>query len=118
MSVAEIKEQAIQQVQRASRGSSAISLIRSAKVQIILAQSCERAGDLKGAFSAFTKAEYLTQACTDTADFTAESVTKRSVLWREFTEFQHVSCSPLSPCIFIIMFFRVRAATLSSAHMP
>ncbi|KAH9059441.1 hypothetical protein EDB83DRAFT_2552313 [Lactarius deliciosus] len=75
MSVSEIKERAIQQAQRASRGSSAISLIRSAKGQISLAQSCESAGDLKGALSAFTRA--------------AESVPgKRGVLWKEFTEFQ------------------------------
>ena len=39
MSVAEIKERAIQQAQRASRGSSAISLTRAAKGQISLAQS-------------------------------------------------------------------------------
>jgi ubiquitin carboxyl-terminal hydrolase 8 len=89
MSVAEIKERAIQQAQRASRGSSAISLIRSAKGQISLAQSCESAGDLKGALSAFTKAASLTQVFMDTADFKAESVQgKRGVLWKEFTEFQ------------------------------
>ncbi|KAI9430182.1 hypothetical protein H4582DRAFT_2113921 [Lactarius indigo] len=74
MSVSEIKERAIQQAQRASRGSSAISLIRSAKGQISLAQSCESAGDLKGALSAFTKAASLTQVFMDTADFKAESV--------------------------------------------
>jgi hypothetical protein len=122
MSVAEIKERAIQQAQRASRGSSAISLIRSAKGQISLAQSCESAGDLKGALSAFTKAASLTQVFMDTADFKAESVQgKRGVLWKEFTEFQQVSCSPPPPspaCIFIIALFSMRAATLRSAHMP
>ena len=98
MSVAEIKERAIQQAQRASRGSSAISLIRSAKGQISLAQSCESAGDFKGALSAFTKAASLTQVFMDTADFKAESgLGKRGVLWKEFTEFQQVSRSPLSP---------------------
>jgi len=121
MSVAEIKERAIQQVQRASRGASAISLIRTAKGQISLAQSCESAGDLKGAFSAFTKAESLFQAFMDTADFNAEIVPgNRGVLWKEFNEFQLVSCSQPSPspaCIFIIAPFSVGAATLSSAHM-
>ena len=105
MTVAEIKERAIQQAQRASRGSSAISLIRSAKGQISLAQSCESAGDLKGALSAFTKAASLTQVFMDTADFKAESVPgKRGVLWKEFTEFQQVGCSPPPPsstCILI-----------------
>ncbi|KAI9440817.1 cysteine proteinase [Lactarius indigo] len=96
MSVSEIKERAIQQAQRASRGSSAISLIRSAKGQISLAQSCESAGDLKGALSAFTKAASLTQVFMDTADFKAESVPgKRGVLWKEFTEFQQREGSDL-----------------------
>ncbi|KAH8995056.1 cysteine proteinase [Lactarius hatsudake] len=109
MSVSEIKERAIQQAQRASRGSSAISLIRSAKGQISLAQSCESAGDLKGALSAFTKAASLTQVFMDTADFKAESVPgKRGVLWKEFTEFQQIvsggkvcrhSVGPLSPTL-------------------
>ena len=53
MSVAEIKERAIQEVQRASRGASTISLTRSAKGQICLAQSCESTGDFKGALRAF-----------------------------------------------------------------
>ena len=98
MSVAEIKEQAIQQAQHASRGSSAISLTRAAKGQIFLAQSCESAGDFKGAFRAFTRAVSLTQVIMDTADFKAENVLgKRGMLWKEFTEFQQVSRSPLSP---------------------
>ncbi|KAN0132816.1 hypothetical protein V8E53_009487 [Lactarius tabidus] len=96
MSVAEIKERAIQQAQRASRGSSSISLIRSAKGQISLAQSCESAGDFKGALSAFTKAASLTQVFMDTADFKAESVPgKRGVLWKEFSEFQQREGSDL-----------------------
>ena len=120
MSVAEIKERAIQQARRASRGASAISLIRSAKGQISLARACENAGDLKGAFSALTKAETLTQAFMDTADFKAESVPgKRGVLWKEYTEFQQVSCSPLlsSTCVFLIAPFSVRAVTSCSAQM-
>jgi ubiquitin carboxyl-terminal hydrolase 8 len=121
MSVAEIKERAIQQAQRASRGSSSISLIRSAKGQISLAQSCESAGDFKGALSAFTKAASLTQVFMDTADFKAESVPgKRGVLWKEFSEFQQVSCSPLSPLLLCSHhpLFSERVATLCSVHMP
>ncbi|KAI0296552.1 hypothetical protein B0F90DRAFT_1811293 [Multifurca ochricompacta] len=97
MSVAEIKERAIQQAQRASRGASAISLIRSAKGQISLAQSCEIARDLKGALSAFTKAASLTQVFMDTAEFKAESIPgKRGVLWKEFTDFQQHEGSDLT----------------------
>jgi ubiquitin carboxyl-terminal hydrolase 8 len=91
MSVTEIKEQAKQQVQRGSRGASALSLIRSAKGQISLAQSREGAGDLKGALSAFTKAASLTQVFMDSAEFKAENVSgKRGSLWKEFSDFQQV----------------------------
>jgi len=94
--VAEIKERAIQQAQRASRGSSAISLIRSAKSHITLAKSCESAGDLKFAFSAFTRAASLIQAFVDTEDFKAERFPgKRGVLWKEYTEFQQREGSDL-----------------------
>jgi ubiquitin carboxyl-terminal hydrolase 8 len=100
MSVAEIKEQAKQQAQRGSRGVSALSLIRSAKGQISLAQSREGAGDLKGALSHFTKAASLTQVFMDSAEFKAENLPgKRGVLWREFSDFHQVwhPLDPLSP---------------------
>ena len=120
MSVAEIKEQAIQEVQRASRGASVNSFIGSASGYIALARLCELSGDLKGAFSALTKAAAYTQVFMDTADLEAEIVPgKRGMLWKEFIEFQQVSCSPLShssACIFIIALFSVKAATLRSAH--
>jgi ubiquitin carboxyl-terminal hydrolase 8 len=110
ISVAEIKERAIQQAQRASRGSSAISLIRSAKSHITLAKSCESAGDLKFAFSAFTRAASLIQAFVDTEDFKAERFPgKRGVLWKEYTEFQQVSSSPLSPSLAYVFFLSSRS---------
>jgi ubiquitin carboxyl-terminal hydrolase 8 len=118
ISVAEIKERAIQQAQRASRGASAVSLIRSAKGQISLAQSCESAGDLKGALSAFTKAASLTQVFMDSAEFKAETLPgKRAVLWKELTDFQQVSDTPLTPSYIPTIPFSARAVTLCSAHM-
>ncbi|KAI0042737.1 cysteine proteinase [Auriscalpium vulgare] len=97
MSVAEIKEKAIAHSQRVSKGVSAMSLIRSAKVQIHLAQSFEQAGDLKSALSAFTKAASLTQVFMDTADFKAENLPgKRGVLWKEFVDFQQHEGSDLT----------------------
>lgn len=119
MSVAEIKERAIQQAQRASRGASALSLIRSAKGQMSLAQSCERTEDLKGALSAFTKAASLTQVFMDTAEFKAENVPgKRGVLWKELTDFQQVSGNLLTPSGILIMPFSTRVAILCSVRMP
>jgi len=92
MSVADIKEQAKQQAQRASRSVSALSLIHSAKGQVSLAQSREGAGDLKGALSAFTKAASLTRVFMDSAEFKAENAQgKRGLLWKEFADFQQVS---------------------------
>jgi ubiquitin carboxyl-terminal hydrolase 8 len=114
MSVVEIKERAIQQAQRASRGHSAISLIRSAKGQISLAQSCENTGDLKGALSAFTKAASLTQVFMDSEEFKAENVPgNRGVLWKELTDFQQVrgtlSSNP---------FFCLRSSSLARGWRP
>jgi ubiquitin carboxyl-terminal hydrolase 8 len=120
LSVAAIKEQAIQQVQRATRDAAALSLIRSAKGQVSLAQSCEGAGDLKGALSAFTKAASLTRFFMDSAEFKAENAPgKRGVLWKAFTDFQQVGATPYSrhPFIFLILFSE-RAAILRSARTP
>ncbi|THH17441.1 hypothetical protein EW146_g3362 [Bondarzewia mesenterica] len=89
MSVAELRERAIQQAQKASKGASAMSLIQAARGQIVLAQSCENAGDLKGALIAFTKAASLAKTVMDTSEFTAENTPgKRGVIWREFSDFQ------------------------------
>jgi ubiquitin carboxyl-terminal hydrolase 8 len=118
MSVAEMKKQAKQQVQRGSRGVSPLSLIRSAKGQITLARSREGAGDLKGALSAFTKAICLIQVFMDSPDFKAENVPgKRGVLWKEFSDLQQVWHPLLSPSIFL-MLFSGRVVTLHSAHTP
>jgi ubiquitin carboxyl-terminal hydrolase 8 len=120
LSVAEIKEQAKQQVQRGIRGATTLSLIRSAKGQISLAQSREDAGDLKGALSAFTKAASLTRVFMDSAEFKAENAPgRRGVLWKEFTEFQQVSGTPYSrPPSTFLMPFSERATTLRSVRMP
>lgn len=121
MSVAEIKEQAKQQVQRGIRGVTALSLIHSAKGQVSLAQSREGAGDLKGALSAFTKAASLTRVFMDSAEFKAENApSKRGVLWREFTDFQQVSGTsrPRRRSSIFLMPFSERAATLRSARTP
>ncbi|KAI0058855.1 cysteine proteinase [Artomyces pyxidatus] len=89
MSIPEIKEKAILHAQRASKGASPITLIRSAKSQIALAQTCEAANDPHGALSALTKAAALTRMFMDTADFKAENPPgKQGVLWKEFVEFQ------------------------------
>ena len=91
ISVAEIREKAIQQAQKVSKGASAVSLIKSARGQVSLAHACEDAGDLKGALSAFTKAASLAKTVMDSAEFKAENVPgKKGIIWKEFTDFQQV----------------------------
>lgn len=97
ISVAEIREKAIQQAQKVSKGASAVSLIKSARGQVSLAHACEDAGDLKGALSAFTKAASLAKTVMDSAEFKAENVPgKKGIVWREFTDFQQHAGSDLT----------------------
>lgn len=90
-SVAEIKEAAREQAQKA-RGASAISLLKTARGQIAMAHAREGEGDLPGALSAFTKAALLAQMCMDSSEFKLEAQPggKKGVLVKDFLEFQQV----------------------------
>lgn len=91
LSVAEIKEQARGHAQKVTRGASALSLIKGARSQIMLAQNCENSGDLKGAYSAYIKAVSLIQSFMDNAEFKAESQPgKRGPLSREWHDYMQV----------------------------
>ncbi|KAI0924296.1 hypothetical protein AcW2_005215 [Taiwanofungus camphoratus] len=86
--VAEIKEVAKEQAQKV-RGASAISLLKTARGQIMLAQAREGEGDLKGALSALTKAASLAQMFMDSSEFKQESQPgKKGVLVKDFLDFQ------------------------------
>jgi hypothetical protein len=88
MSVQEIKERAKGHAQRATRGASALHLIRAARSQLALAHSHERDGDLKAAYSAYIKSVSLIQTCMDAAEFKVESQPgKHGVLWKEYQEY-------------------------------
>ena len=69
--IAEIKEFAKEQAQKA-RGASAASLLKLARSQIILAQAKEGEGDLRGALSALTKGTSLAQMVMDSVEFRQE----------------------------------------------
>ncbi|KAI0318771.1 hypothetical protein OF83DRAFT_1261275 [Amylostereum chailletii] len=86
MTVAEIKERAIQQVHKHSRGFSALTLIRAAKDQIASAERFGEEGDLKSSLGAYTKAASLMSMCLDSAEFKAERVA--GVLHNEVQDFQ------------------------------
>lgn len=96
LSVTELKEQAKGHAQKATRGASALSLIKLARSQIGLAQANEHRSDLRAAYSAYIKALSLVQTFIDTPEFKAESQPgKKGAVWREFQEYMAVSVSLL-----------------------
>lgn len=91
LTVAEIKEKAKEDVRRAAKGVSAITLIKSARTQSQLARIYENQGDLKTALGAFLKAGMLTHLFMQSAEVTAESKPGRhGVLYKEFVDFEKV----------------------------
>jgi hypothetical protein len=91
LSVAEIKERAKGHAQRVTRGASAISLIKGARSQILIAQTHEADGELKDAYSAYIKAVSLLQTFIDSVEFKGEArLGSKGVLSREFQELQQV----------------------------
>jgi len=106
--VSEIKENAKDTAHKLAKGASAISLIRTARNQILAAQECQLLSDWKGALSALIKAGTLAQMCMDSAEFNAESAPgKKGVLYKEFMEFTQVSCSRV-PFLHILKLVIVR----------
>ena len=92
MTAAEIKIKAQATVQKEARGASAMSLIRAARAQSLLAKKYEMNGNLKIALDAFTKAASLAKMTMESAEFAAESASSRTGLLRkEFTDFWVVS---------------------------
>ncbi|KZT25326.1 hypothetical protein NEOLEDRAFT_1156281 [Neolentinus lepideus HHB14362 ss-1] len=89
LTVAEIKDKAKEQSHKASRGVSALSLIKTARSQVGAARVFENAGDLKNALSAYTKAASLTQTFMESAEFQQEALKgHQGVLFKEFMDFQ------------------------------
>jgi ubiquitin carboxyl-terminal hydrolase 8 len=92
ISISEIKEKAMENAHKVARGASAMSLIKTARVQVLAAQEYELSGDLKGALSALIKAGTLAQMLMNSAEFGAESAPgKKGVLYKEFSDFSQVS---------------------------
>lgn len=89
MSISEIKEKAKDDARRHAKGISAISLLRTARSQLQMAQSHENKGDLKSALSALLKAGSLAAMVMNSSEFMNESkFGKHGVLYREFVNFQ------------------------------
>ncbi|KAF9224073.1 cysteine proteinase [Gyrodon lividus] len=89
LTVTEVKEKAKEDVRKAAKGVSAISLIKAARSQFQHAQTYENQGDLKGALSALLKAGSLSHMVMNSSEFSAENkVGKHGVLYKEFCDFQ------------------------------
>ncbi|KAI0339681.1 cysteine proteinase [Trametopsis cervina] len=87
-SVAEIKAAAREQAQKAARGASAITLLRTARDQIHTARAKEGESDLRGALSALTKAVSLAQLYMDTTEMKQEISGKKGSFMRDLLDFQ------------------------------
>ncbi|KAH7890898.1 hypothetical protein F5I97DRAFT_1975992 [Phlebopus sp. FC_14] len=89
MTIAELKENAKEGARKAAKGVSAISLIKSARSQLQLAQTSENTGDLRGAFGALWKAVSLATMAMNSAEYLAESQSgKHGLLYKEVFDFQ------------------------------
>ena len=118
MSIVEIKERAIQQVQRAGRGSSALSLIRSAKgIPLRSDTKVPETSSPQRIHQGYKSHPGVHGHCRFQGRKRSQ---KRGVLWKEFSEFQQVSRSPLSPHLLCSHhpLFSERVATLCSVRMP
>ena len=78
-----------------ARGVSAVTLIKSARTQIISAREYEAKGDLKGALGTYIKAATLTKMAMDSPEYMQETRGKGAggVIRKELNELLEVSFS-------------------------
>ena len=90
LTVAEIKEKAKNAIYNV-RGASAISLLRTARDQVVQGLTFEKEGDQRGALLSLLVSAQLTQLVMSHQEFKQEREGKKGVIWKEFSEFQDVS---------------------------
>ncbi|KAF8621796.1 hypothetical protein AX15_007475 [Amanita polypyramis BW_CC] len=86
MSVAEIKARAKESVSKDARGFSALSLIKTAHSQMILAKDLESKSELKNALSAYIKAASLASMTMQSSEYNSEGG-KSGIIRKELNEF-------------------------------
>ena len=97
LTVAEVKERVKEDVRKAAKGVSPISLIKTARTQSQQARIFENQGDLNAAFGPLLKAGILTHMFMNSAEFLAENKPGRhGLLYKEFIDFQKVHISLVS----------------------
>lgn len=91
LTVAELKEKVKEDVRKAAKGVSPISLIKTARTQSQQARIHENQGDLKAALGPLYRAGILTHMFMNSAEFMAENKPGRhGLLYKEFVDFQKV----------------------------
>lgn len=91
LTVAEFKEKVKEDVRKAAKGVSPITLIKSARTQSQQARIHENQGDLKAALGPLLRAGILTHMFMNSVEFMAENKPGRhGVLYKEFIDFQKV----------------------------
>ena len=103
LSAAEIKTKAKEGVNKEARGVSAITLIKTARTQIISAREYEIRGDLRAAYASYIKAATLAKMTMDSPEYVQETKTRGGVIRKELNDFLEVCaqapmCSNYSCC--------------------
>ena len=91
LSVLDIRQRAKDSVNKEAKGVAAISLIRTARAQIITARDYEAKGDLRPALAAYIKGATLTKTAMDSQEYTQEPRGKGGVIRKELNDFLEVS---------------------------
>jgi len=87
VSVADIKNKAKEGVNKEARGVSAITLIKTARSQILSAKEQEAKGDLRSAYASYIRAATLAKMTMDSPEYLQESKGKGGVVRKELNEF-------------------------------
>jgi ubiquitin carboxyl-terminal hydrolase 8 len=88
--VADIKSKAKEAVNREARGVSPITLIKTARAQILSAKEHEANGDLRSALASFIKAATLAKMAMDSNEY-QEIRSRGGILRNELNDFLEVS---------------------------
>jgi ubiquitin carboxyl-terminal hydrolase 8 len=77
-----------------AKGVGAISLIRTARTQILTARDYEAKGDLRSALATYIRAATLTKMAMDSQEYSQENRGKGGVIRKELNDFLEVSSHP------------------------
>jgi len=91
LSVVDIRQRAKDSVIKEAKGINAVTLIRTARTQVLTARDYEAKGDLRSALATYIKAATLTKMAMDSQEYSQESRGKGGVIRKELNDFLEVS---------------------------